>query len=62
MNLAHGQRNPLLGVLPREQTDFGSRREHRALHRDRVGVRRDIVGQDQKGILARRSTSPGPVD
>ena len=29
MDLAHRQRNPLLGLLPREHAHFGFRREHR---------------------------------
>src|SRR5207249_150890 len=50
--LAHGQGNPLLGLLPREHAHFALRREHRALHGDRVWMRRDVVWQDQYGRLA----------
>ena len=51
--LAHRQGNPLLGLLPREHAHFGLRREHRGLHRDGVRMCRDIVRQDQDGVLAR---------
>src|ERR1700730_2323870 len=50
--LAHRQRNPLLGLLPREHTHFGVWREHRGLHGDGVRMRRDIIRQDQYGRLA----------
>src|SRR5690349_15461813 len=51
-DLAHRQRNPLLRLLPRKQADLGIRRQHRRLHRDVVGMRRDIVGQHQYRRLA----------
>jgi hypothetical protein len=35
-DLAHGQRNPFLRLLPREHADFRLRREHRTLHGDHV--------------------------
>src|ERR1700687_2673457 len=50
--LAHRQGNPLLGLLPREDAHFGIWREHRGLHGDGVGMRRDIIRQDQDGRLA----------
>ena len=52
MGLAHCQRNPLFGLFPGEDAHFGIRREHRALHGGGVGVRRDIVRQDQDRVLA----------
>ena len=51
-DLADRERNALLRLLPRKQADFGVRRQHRGLHGDRVGMRRDIVGQDQHRRLA----------
>src|SRR6202166_5241122 len=50
--LAHRQWNPLLGLLPREHAHLGFRREHRGLHGDGVGMRRNIIGEDQHGRLA----------
>jgi hypothetical protein len=50
--LAHRQRNPLLGLLPREHAYFRIRREHRGLHGDGVGMGGDIIRQDQHGRLA----------
>src|SRR5439155_16183341 len=47
MNLAHRERNSLLGFFPRENAHFSLWGEHRALHGDGVWVRRDLVGQDQ---------------
>ncbi len=47
MNLTHRQRDSVLGFFPREHAHFGLWREHRALHGDGVGVRRDLVRQDQ---------------
>ena len=52
MDLAHRQRNPLLGLLPRKHTHFGLWREHRGLHGHGVRMRRDIIRQDQYGCLA----------
>ena len=52
MDLAHRQRNPLLGLLPWEHAHFGLWREHRGLHGHSVGMRRDIIRQDQHGRLA----------
>src|SRR5207342_3861155 len=49
MNLAHCQGNSLPGFLPGEHAHFGSWREHRALHRDRIGVRGDFVWEHQDG-------------
>jgi hypothetical protein len=53
MYLAHRQGNPLLGFLPRVDAYFGIRREHRSLHGDGVGMRRDIIRQDQYGRLTK---------
>ena len=50
-DLAHGQRNPFLRLLPREDADFSFRREH-PFHRDGVRMRRDVIWQNQHGILA----------
>src|SRR4051812_2103802 len=52
-NLADGQRNPLLRLLPREHADLRIRREHRGFHRDGVRMRRDVVRENQDGCLAR---------
>ena len=52
MYLAHCQRNSLLGLLPREHTYFGLRREHRGLHGDSIGMRRNIIWQNQYRCLA----------
>src|SRR5579872_2168210 len=52
MNLAHRQGDSLLRLFPREDAYFGFRREHRALHGDGVGVRGDLVRQDQNWVLA----------
>ena len=50
--LPHRQRDPLLGLLPREHAYLGFRREHRGLHGDCVGMCRDIIGEYQHGRLA----------
>ena len=50
--LAHGQRNPFLGLFPREHAHFGFGSQHGALHRDGERVRGDIVRQDQDRVLA----------
>ncbi|HWN49728.1 MAG TPA: hypothetical protein VNO18_07860 [Xanthobacteraceae bacterium] len=42
-DLAHRQRNPLLRFLPRVNAYLGIRREHRGLHGNGVGMRRDII-------------------
>src|SRR5258708_18408775 len=52
VDLAHRQGNPLLRFLPGEHAHFRLRRQHRALHRDRVRMGRGIVRQDQNGCLA----------
>src|SRR5262245_5597900 len=52
MDLAHSQRNPLFRLFPGENAHFGFRCEHRALHGDVVRVRRNIVRQNQDGVLA----------
>ena len=50
--LAHRQRYPLLGLLPREHAHFGLRREHRGFHGDGVRMRRlrDAALMDENGI------------
>src|SRR3984957_4457408 len=50
--LAHRQRYPLLGFLPRIDADFGLWRKHRAFHCDGVGMRGDVVWKDEDGRLA----------
>ena len=50
--LAHRQGNPLLGLLPGEDAHFRVWREHRGLHGHGVGMRRDIIRQDQYGRVA----------
>src|SRR5580693_9473959 len=47
MYLAHGQWNPFLWLFPREHAHFGFGREHRGLHGHSIGMRRDIIRQDQ---------------
>ena len=51
-NLPHRQRDPFLRLLPREHADFGFGRQHRAFHGRRVGMGRNIVGQDKNRRLA----------
>src|SRR6516164_8629835 len=51
-DLAHGERNTLLGLLPGEHAYLGLRREHRGFHGDRIRVGWDIVGEDQHRCLA----------
>ncbi len=51
-HLAHGEGNALLGLLPGKHRHLGFRREHRGLHGDRVGMRRNVVGHDQHRRLA----------
>jgi hypothetical protein len=46
------QRNPVLGLLPRVEAHLSVRREKHRLHGHRVGVRRDIVRENQYGCLA----------
>jgi len=46
MNLAHRQRDSILGFLPREQAHLGLGREHGTFHGDGVGVGGDLVRQD----------------
>ena len=43
-DLPHGDRNPLGRLLPRIDADLGLRREHHDFHRDRIWMRRDVVG------------------
>jgi hypothetical protein len=50
--LAHRQRDPLLRLLPREHAHLGLRSKHGAFHGDGVGMRGNVVGQDQYGRLA----------
>src|SRR5579872_5191924 len=57
MDLAHRQRDSLLGFFPREYAHFRLWREHRALHSDGVWVRGDLVRQDQNRVL----TSPDEI-
>ena len=52
MNLAHRQRDSLLGFLPGEDAHLGFWCKHRALHGDGVWVRGNFVRQDQDRILA----------
>jgi hypothetical protein len=46
------ERDSFLRFLPREHAHFGVRRELGGLIGDRVRMRRDVVGQDQKRRLA----------
>src|SRR5258707_15296677 len=50
--LAYRQRYPLLRLLPGEHAHFGLWRKHRGFHGHRVGMRRDIIWQDQYRRLA----------
>ena len=50
--MAHRQGNPLFGLFPGEDADFGFRREHRALHGNGVWMTRFIIRQDQDRVLA----------
>src|SRR5215813_8747411 len=52
MNLAHRQRDSLLGFLPGEDAHLGFWRKHRALHGYGVWVRGNFVRQDQDWVLA----------
>ncbi len=57
MNLAHGQRNSILWFLPGEEANLGLGREHRALHRDRVGVAGTSSGRIRTGFWQLRTKS-----
>ena len=50
--LPHRNRNPLLGLFPGIHAHFRFGCEHRRLHGDGVGMRRNIVGKDQYRCLA----------
>src|SRR5207302_7139925 len=47
VDLAHRERNALLGLLPRKDAGFGIRRQHRGFHRDRIRMGGNVVRQDQ---------------
>ena len=51
-DVAHCQRDLVRGVLPRVEADLRVWSEMDALHRDGVGVRRDVVRQYQDRRLA----------
>ena len=51
-DLAHCQRNPLLGFFPWENAYFGVWREHRGLHGHGVRMRGYIIRKNQHWRLA----------